>query len=120
MTSPGPSTPSASTARTAAPRGSRAPAGGGAAAVAVGVSVGVAMAVADAELVARGWVADGALTDTGRAERDAVEARTDAAMDRVLAPVDDLAGLTSRLDAWSERVVAGGGAPRDPYKRVSG
>ncbi|GAB2931911.1 hypothetical protein GCM10027047_30340 [Rhodococcus aerolatus] len=79
-----------------------------------------AMAAADAELVARGWVADGALTDTGRAERDAIEARTDAAMDRVLAPVDDLAGLTTRLDGWSERVVAGGGAPRDPYKRVSG
>jgi hypothetical protein len=80
-----------------------------------------AMAAADADLVERGWVADGVLTPTGRHQRDDIEARTDAAMDRVLAAVGaDLPELTARLDAWSARLVAAGVAPADPYKRVSG
>lgn len=80
-----------------------------------------AMAAADAELAERGWVADGALTPAGQQRRDDIEARTDAALDRVLAAVDrDLPELTDRLDAWSAQVVAAGAAPRDPYKRASG
>jgi hypothetical protein len=80
-----------------------------------------AMAAADADLVDRGWVADQALTPAGQRHRDEIEARTDAAMDRVLAAVGpDLTGLTARLDAWSAQVAAAGAAPPDPYKRVSG
>ena len=80
-----------------------------------------AMAAADADLVERGWVADGALTAEGQRRRDEVEAATDAAMDRVLAPVrDELPDLTERLDRWSAVILAGGAAPPDVYKRVSG
>ncbi|KQS66557.1 hypothetical protein [Modestobacter sp. Leaf380] len=79
------------------------------------------MAAAGADLAARGWVADGALTPLGQTERDRIEAQTDAAMDRVLTPVgEDLPALTEQLDAWSALVLAGGAAPLDPYKRVSG
>ena len=79
------------------------------------------MDAADADLRERGWLADGALTATGQAERDRVEQATDAAMDRVLAPVGaDLPALTAQLAAWSDVVVAAGSAPSDPYKRVSG
>ena len=79
------------------------------------------MAAADADLVERGWAADGALTPAGRELRDRIEAQTDAAMARVLTPIgSDLAALTEQLDAWSAAVLAGGAAPPDPYKRVSG
>ena len=80
-----------------------------------------AMAAADADLGARGLVADGALTDDGRRLRDAIERQTDDAMAPALAAVgDDLDGLVERLDGWSEKIIAGGAAPQDPYKRVSG
>jgi hypothetical protein len=80
-----------------------------------------AMAAADADLVARGWVADGALTDEGQRRRDEIEARTEAAMDAVLAPIAaELPALTDQLDRWSAAITAGGAAPPDPYKRVSG
>ena len=79
------------------------------------------MAAADADLVARGWVAGGALTARGQQQRDDIEAQTDAALERVLSPVgDDLPALTDLLDRWSAAIVAGGAAPPDPYKRVSG
>ena len=79
------------------------------------------MDAADADLRERGWLADGALTATGQAERDRIERVTDEAMARVLAPIgDDVAALTQQLDGWSNRIVAAGAAPSDPYKRVSG
>ncbi|SCX44226.1 hypothetical protein SAMN03159343_1378 [Klenkia marina] len=79
------------------------------------------MDAADADLRERGWLADGELTAAGRAERDRIEQATDDAMDRVLAPIGtDLAALTAQLDGWSNRIVAAGAAPSDPYKRVSG
>jgi helix-turn-helix protein len=80
-----------------------------------------AMAEADAGLVARGLVADGRLTAAGRELRDDVEARTEAAMAPVLDAIGpDLPELTRQLDAWSAEVVAGGAAPPDVYKRISG
>jgi hypothetical protein len=80
-----------------------------------------AMAAADSDLAERGWVADGALTEEGRRRRDDIEARTDAAMDRVLAPIaDELPALAGQLDRWSEAITVAGAAPPDPYKRVSG
>jgi hypothetical protein len=79
------------------------------------------MDAADADLRERGWLADGELTATGRAERDRIEQVTDEAMGRVLAPIgDDVEALTRQLDEWSNRIVAAGAAPPDPYKRVSG
>ncbi|MGY1699769.1 SCO6745 family protein [Geodermatophilus sp. SYSU D00766] len=80
-----------------------------------------AMADADADLERRGLVAGGRLTEEGRRLRDDVEARTDAAMEPVLAAIGaDLPELTRQLDAWSTAVVAGGAAPPDLYKRISG
>ena len=80
-----------------------------------------AMDEANADLVRRGLVADGALTEQGRALRNAIEQQTEAA----LAPVIDAIGpglpaLTQQLDEWSAEIVAGGGAPPDVYKRISG
>ena len=80
-----------------------------------------AMAAADADLVARGLVADGALTSEGRRLREAIEEQTEAAF----APLLDAIGpglpeLTRQLDEWSGAIVAGGAAPPDPYKRISG
>jgi hypothetical protein len=80
-----------------------------------------AMAAADADLVGRGLVAHGALTDEGRRLRDGIEERTDAALAPALAAIgDDLDALVERLDGWSARIIDGGAAPQDPYKRVSG
>jgi hypothetical protein len=80
-----------------------------------------ALAAADAGLAERGWIADGALTPAGRQRRDDIEAATDAALDGVLAPIGEaLPALADRLDHWSAAIVAGGAAPPDPYKRVSG
>ncbi len=80
-----------------------------------------AMAAADADLGRRGLVADGALTPEGRRLRDDVETRTEAAVEPVLAAIGpDLPGLTRQLEEWSAAVVAGGAAPPDPYKRISG
>jgi hypothetical protein len=80
-----------------------------------------AMAEADADLVRRGLVADGSLTEQGRQLRDGIERQTETA----LAPVVDAIGpelpaLTRQLDEWSATIVAGGGAPADVFKRISG
>jgi hypothetical protein len=80
-----------------------------------------AMAAADAGLVERGLVAGGALTDEGRAVRDGVEERTDAAMAPLLEALGTgLPELTRQLAEWSAAVVTGGGGPADPRKRASG
>jgi hypothetical protein len=80
-----------------------------------------AMATAEAALARRGLLADGGLTQEGRELRDDVERRTEAALEPLLQAMgDDLDRLTAQLDAWSERVIEGGGAPPDRYKRISG
>ena len=79
------------------------------------------MSAGEADLVARGLVADGGLTDQGQRLRDGIEEQTDAAMAPALAAIDDdLDGLVAQLDGWSATVIAGGAAPQDPYKRISG
>ena len=66
-------------------------------------------------------VADGALTERGRRLRDAIEQQTEAALAPVLDAIGpELPALTRRLDEWSAAIVAGGGAPPDVYKRISG
>ncbi len=80
-----------------------------------------AMAAATAALEKRGLIAAGALTPEGRALREGIEDATD----RSVAPVidalgSDLADLTATLDGWSDRVVAAGWFPPDPFKRRAG
>src|SRR3712207_5859131 len=80
-----------------------------------------AMAEADADLVRRGLVADGALTEQGRRLRDGIEQQTEAALAPVLAAIGpELPALTRQLDEWSAAIVTGGAAPPDVYKRISG
>jgi hypothetical protein len=80
-----------------------------------------AMAAADTALTGRGLVAGGALTDAGRALRDTVEEQTEAALAPVLEAIGPtLPELTAQLDGWAAAIVAGGAAPPDLYKRVSG
>src|SRR3712207_8974173 len=72
-----------------------------------------AMAEADADLVRRGLVADGALTEQGRRLRDGIEQQTEAALAPVLDAIrPELPALTRRLDEWPAAIVAGGAAPR--------
>ena len=80
-----------------------------------------AMAEADADLVRRGLVADGALTEQGRRLRDGIEQQTEAALAPVLDAIGpELPTLTRQLDEWSAAIVTGGAAPPDVYKRISG
>ena len=80
-----------------------------------------AMTGAEEALQRRGLLAGDRLTADGRALRDEVERRTDAAVEPLLAEIGpDLDRLTLQLDRWAGQVVAGGAAPPDPYKRISG
>ena len=80
-----------------------------------------AMAAADVALAERGLVADGALIPEGQRLRDLVEEQTEAAMAPLVEAIGpDLPELTRQLDVWSAAIVAGGAAPPDPYKRISG
>lgn len=67
---------------------------------------------AEERLVTRGLVADGALTERGRDEREAVEAATDRACEPIVAALgDDLDELVAALGSWSGAVQAAGGYP---------
>lgn len=83
-------------------------------------------AQAVASLEARGWFADGSITEAGRAARAGIEARTD---ERAQAAVDAIGStpgeggfdeLVETLAAWSDRCVAAGVFPADPRKRAAG
>ncbi|MHB1447331.1 MAG: SCO6745 family protein [Acidimicrobiales bacterium] len=67
---------------------------------------------AEARLVERGLVADGAFTDAGRAEREAIEVATDRACQPI---VDNLGGdldeLLAILGTWGGAIQAAGGYP---------
>jgi hypothetical protein len=69
----------------------------------------------------RGLVGGAGLTETGRAVRTGIEARTDA-MEQPLVDAlgGDLDGLVERLDAWSAACIAAGAFPPDPLKRAAG
>jgi hypothetical protein len=74
-----------------------------------------------ARLEADGLIADGAITEKGRAFRDGIEAATDAAQrDLVEAVGDALDDVTARLDAWSQRCVEAHAFPVDLRKRAAG
>lgn len=73
------------------------------------------------QLEDRGLIADGALTEAGKALRDEIEHATDRAEQPLLDVLgDDLDEIVSRTDAWSQRIVDHGWFPPDPYKRASG
>lgn len=74
-----------------------------------------------ARLEADGLIADGRITERGRAFRDGVETATDRAQDDLLAAIgDELDEVASRLDAWSQRCIETGSFPVDPRKRAAG
>jgi hypothetical protein len=63
-------------------------------------------------LAARGLIGDGALTDAGRAAREAVEAATDEGCAPIVAALgDDLDELAGLVGGWSQQVLAAGGFP---------
>jgi len=67
---------------------------------------------AEARLLARGLVADGAMTDEGRRRREAVEITTDEACRPIVENLgDDLPRLVAILEAWSSAVKDAGGYP---------
>jgi len=67
---------------------------------------------AEERLVARGLVAGGAMTDAGRAAREAVEVATDQACQPIVAALgDDLGELVGLLAGWGRAVRAAGGYP---------
>ena len=78
-------------------------------------------AAAVSRLEADGLIADGAITDDGRAFRDGIEAATDAAQaDLVSAVGGELDTVIKQLDAWSQRCVEAGAFPPDVRKRAAG
>ena len=80
-----------------------------------------AMSAGMSRLVSRGLVADGELTDAGRALREDVEDRTDASVARVVEAIgDDLDETVDAVTGWGDAVVERGWFPPDPYKRASG
>jgi hypothetical protein len=78
-------------------------------------------AAAVAQLETDGLIADGAITDAGRAVRDRIEEATDRGQAEL---VDALGGalgaLAEQLDGWSERCVDAGAFPPDIRKRAAG
>jgi hypothetical protein len=67
---------------------------------------------AEERLLGRGLLADGALTDTGRAEREAVERATDRACRPTLDALgEDLDELVALLRAWGAAIREAGGYP---------
>jgi hypothetical protein len=74
-----------------------------------------------ARLEADGLLADGRLTDEGRALRNGIEAATDTAQDDLLAALgDNLNAVVEQTDAWSQRCVEAGAFPPDIRKRAAG
>jgi len=67
---------------------------------------------AEERLTKRGWVKDGALTDAGRAGREAIEFTTDAQMVGALDAIgSDFEELISILEPWGATIRAGRGYP---------
>ena len=73
------------------------------------------------QLQRRGWMADGSLTDAGRAARDGLEEDTDATQQPLVDALGD--GLDALVDAAlavSDRIVTAKSFPTDPRKRAAG
>lgn len=80
-----------------------------------------AMDAAVARLERGGLLYDGAMTDDGRRLRDEVEVATDRAEQAVVEALgDQLETIVRTAGGWSEKVLASGWFPPDPYKRFAG
>lgn len=76
---------------------------------------------ADERLRGRGLVAGSILSEEGLRFRDRLEAQTDAMQQSIIDAVGPhLESHIKRLDAWSNTLVAAGGATPDPAKRAAG
>ncbi len=76
---------------------------------------------AEARLRAAGHLADGALTESGRALRESIELATDAQMaPAVTALGTDLAELAALLEPWAKAVMDAGGYPPSPLAITRG
>ncbi len=68
--------------------------------------------IAEAQLIARGWLADGGLTDQGLAERERIEVATDAQCKSLVDALgDDLDELVSILSRWGAAIREAKGYP---------
>ncbi|GAA2540037.1 SCO6745 family protein [Pseudonocardia hydrocarbonoxydans] len=80
-----------------------------------------AAAAGVARLEADGLIADGAITERGRAVRDAIEAATDASQEALVAALGaDLEPVAAVVAGWSEQCVQARQFPPDPRKRAAG
>ncbi len=69
----------------------------------------------------RGWMAQGLLTKAGRAERNELEAATDATQQPLVAALGHrLEAIIDGADLISQRIVAAKSFPTDPRKRAAG
>jgi hypothetical protein len=76
---------------------------------------------AEERLTAAGHLADGALTDQGRAFREQIELATDAQLAPALDALgDDLQELVDRLTPWDQAMMAAGGYPASPLALAPG
>jgi hypothetical protein len=79
------------------------------------------MTAALERLRGRGLVSGSILSEEGLRFRDRLEAQTDAMQQSIIDGVGPhLESHIKRLDAWSNTLVAAGGAPPDPAKRAAG
>ena len=80
-----------------------------------------AVEAAAGRLEGRGLLANGALTEQGRAFREDIEARTDEAERSVIDAIGDgFEDLIDRLEGYSRAVIDAGAFPPDPFKRAAG
>ena len=80
-----------------------------------------AMKSAVRSLGERGWLAEDALTDMGRAARDQIEAHTDAQEEAIVAVLGDrLDGVCESLNRWAQLCIEAGAFPADTLKRAAG
>lgn len=79
------------------------------------------MAAAVTGLEARGLVASGSLTESGRTVRDQIENRTNAMEQPIVDAIgDDFDQVVAELQAWSQAVIDAGAFSPDPHKRAAG
>ncbi|MCA1820515.1 MAG: hypothetical protein LC644_01740 [Pseudonocardia sp.] len=79
------------------------------------------MTAAFERLRARGLVSGSSLSEEGLRFRGRLEAETDAMQQSIIDAVGSpLDSHITRLDAWSNALIAAGGAPPDPAKRAAG
>jgi hypothetical protein len=79
------------------------------------------MAEAIAGLEARGWLVGEELTEAGRAGRQAIEDRTDAAEQPLVEALQNkIDALAYQLDGWGQLCIEADAFPPDPFKRWAG